>query len=457
MLSARNLCDSSSVSLKRAGLNVTGSLGGRGPYYGAGIHASRTGVDVAPQVRAAGANYDHSSARTFSSVNVVISAPQTPEGVEKQRLHKKREDCGVRTVHWGLKGLSIPEPSDGYGVKSVRGDGVPQNFQSGQLFGVAEYLNSRGESIYHSTKREALGTSYVRGHSLPCDTRDPAFRGFGRPRGPVNCAKETIFPRFTSEDERRVRTHGNFHPGESVCRNYSLPPKVHDPHFRYGAVEAWEPGMKGNGVKNALNVDSYNNETSRTKIVQRTSEDHRQVCKDHLGEIRNAMQGSPPVPPDHVYGLKREPEHTAGELIRGVFAPQDEEPDTVGRCSTQGRRNFFTHRRFGMATIRDDLMAPSTAKRKMIDATNYGDEVPAYRLICPQRFDFQGLSESDFRMRREKEDMRGIFEGAGYLLDPADFDMLWDVAVGLFEDDAPLASVEAFIHCYSDWVASNVV
>merc|ERR1711972_606681 len=94
-----------------------------------------------------------------------------------------------------------------------------ENFRSGQQFGVAEYRNSRGEAIYHSTTREPLGKPYVRGHMLPPETYGPNFPGFGKAEQRGRSAKETIFPRETQPEVERTkelykRTHGSFGAGE---------------------------------------------------------------------------------------------------------------------------------------------------------------------------------------------------------------------------------------------------
>ncbi|CAE7298652.1 GST3, partial [Symbiodinium necroappetens] len=86
----------------------------------------------------------------------------------------------MSSTHWGLKNSKIPDAGEGYGKKTNKDpdligydEDVAQNFKSGQLFGVAEYINARGEDVYHSTKREPLAKAFQRGHVFPDEVHDP--------------------------------------------------------------------------------------------------------------------------------------------------------------------------------------------------------------------------------------------------------------------------------------------
>jgi hypothetical protein len=104
--------------------------------------------------------------------------------------------------HHGLAEQKLPGPSFTYGKAESQGEDVAETFLAGQKFGVAEYLMSRGESIYDSAKREPLGKSYVRGHMLHSSTQNPAFEGFGKKTGPVQDGKEVVFPRGVVPDSQ---------------------------------------------------------------------------------------------------------------------------------------------------------------------------------------------------------------------------------------------------------------
>lgn len=448
-------------------LNLSGVSGSRNNLP---PNLLRSGCDTAPGVRPGG------RANPPPDSGVIVPTPRTPDFKNDVRTrHRRRTEPGEGTEHWGMKqpDTARPGPGDGYGSKTARGEDVKENFQAGQLFGVAEYLHSRGEAIYSSTRREPLGGSYVRGHVLPAETKIDVFEGFGRKCGPTNDAKETIFPRGvppeTEEAKAQYRhTHGSYEPGESVSRAYKWPEHVaKDKHFAFGVSDGtslvkpsgFGAGHKGFGVKSAMSMDREDDGTQpTTRVAQRTSEDCRKVVNDHLGTGRNLMQGKPPVAPDHAHGIKSTRDDKAGDLIRGFYTPREQQPDDdLGLCTAPGRRNFSSARVFGTPTVRDDIPAPHPHHRSVASVVNYGDEVDAYRLICPQRFEVHGVSDGDFRERLPKDDLQSIFESAGYHLAAQDFDAIFDCAAEWFGDDSQMVNLEVFMAVYGDWAAQQVV
>lgn len=244
-------------------------------------------------------------------------------------------------------------------------------------------------------------------------------------------------------------------------RNYDWPREVADnPHFRFGTKEYEKPGRKGNGAKSALNMEAEEDGSMpTTRVVQRTAEDYRQVANDHLAEGKNMMQGKPPYPADHAYGIKTMEDVSAGEVIRGKYQMHEQMPDhDLSVCRVPGRSNFWhdDDRVFGVPSVRVDLSAPHPHKRSVADFQNYGDEVGASALLSPQRFELQGVPDNEFLLRRGKDELKSIVVGAGYKFEDADFDGLFDKAQVLFEDDQAFVSLDAYMFVYSDWINANV-
>jgi hypothetical protein len=422
--------------------------------------------DAFPTVLPAGksiAVYEDSTGRNLQP-DVNFPTPATPQG---QRKFRKDFNPGRIINHHGLVGQKLPPTEFAYGSKTPRGEDVAQTFKAGQQFGVAEYLNSRGESIYESSKKEPLGKSYTRGHKLHASTAQPEFEGFGKRCGPIQDGKEVIFPRGVlpvSEEHHKnyVKTHGNFAPGEMYVRKYDWPKAITDnEHFRFGIAEQTLPGRKGNGAKSALNMDLEDDGSQpRTRVVQRTSEDYRHVASDHLAVGKNMMQGKAPLPHDHSHGIRCiGTDISAGEAIRGYYKHHEQKPDKdLGKCLIEGKRNLVEdeERAFGVPSVRADLSAPHISRRSVADTMNYGDEVGAAALLRPQRFELQGVPDTEFLHRRQKEELKGIVLGAGYKFEDKDFDGIYDKAAALFEDDLKLASLDAFMYVYSAWINEHV-
>jgi len=438
-------------SLRKAGFDLTRGF--------------KTGADPAPSVPTSGRPNEKPPAYRGLSDEIVIPTPTTPRDLGEDRLkHRRRTEAGEITVHWGLKDAKVPDAGDGYGIKSVKGEDVAQNFQSGQQLGIAAYVISRGEAIYNSTIHEPLGKSYLRGHSLPAETHHPDFDGFGKKIPMTHRAKETIFPRDSvpeseSSKDMYKKTHGDYEPGETVNRRYKYPKAVtENPHFMYGATDPVPFGSRGTGVHTALNMDrTENGNHEPTRVVKMASEHYRQVSGEHIGKSHNMMQGRPPVPIGHTYGVKNNYDLNAGKLIQGFYSGREQQPDNdLGRCTVGGRRNYDNKAPMGVATLRTDLKLPESHKRRVTCTTNYGDELDAYSLICPNKLQVQNISDHDFSMRRTREDLRGIFDGAGYQLNSSDFNTLFNEAVTHHYDDGePLVSLELLSSMYLEWMAAG--
>lgn len=450
----------SGSSLKMAGLDLS-AINRNAPFV---LPPSvRKGVDTVPNIAESGKRGE--VAPWSCEGNMIIPSPKTPEGRSDIHLrHKKRTEPGESSIHWGMKTVQKPDPGLGYGIKSKKAEGTEQVFRAGQKLGIAEYVQSRGEAIYETVRKEPLGVSCSRGHVLPEETKKDAFPGFGKKITLDEFdAKESIFPRYVDEDSAEdkamyKRTHGSFDPGEMIKRNYEWPAKLVDKHFAFGATVKDQPGNlnAGGGAKSALNMDLEADKSfPRTRVVNRNSEDYRQVVNDQLGNSRNMLQGRPPVPAGHAFGLKSGRDNThAGELVRGFYPPTQQKPDEdLGKCTVRGRRNFHTRRPFGVPSVRHDLEPPPHHKRSVASSTNYGDDHSAFGLIYPQKFGFRGVVDDDFTFRRPSDEIRSLLVGAGYTLQDQDFRMLWDQAVQTFGDDEELVSLEVMLNILGHWMS----
>lgn len=395
--------------------------------------------------------------------DIYFPVPGTPIG---ERKYRKSYVPGEINVHWGLKDQRLPDEKFAYGIRSNKGENVNATFKAGQKFGIEEYLNSRGEAIYHSTKREPLGSTYLRGHELPDVTKAGDFVGFGKKSADPEDGKLVIFPRGAKpdpEDVRQtyVRTHGNFAPGEMFSRKYEWPKQITgDEHFRFGSGGQGGGVQEGRGAKMALDYECEDDGAfPGTKVVRRTAEDYRQVNNDKLGHTRNMMQGSPPVPPGHAFGIVAiGSDVSAGECIRGWYSRDEQLPDAdLGTCVKPGRRNVTGETRaFGTPSVRNDIPGPSPEKRSVADTQNYGTEVGASALLNPQRFELQGVPDSEFLLRRSKDELESILKCCGYTFGEGVYEELWAASVRLFEDDMELVSLDAFMFIYSDVINDEV-
>lgn len=331
--------------------------------------------------------------------------------------------------------------------------------KAGQLFGVAEYKNSVAERIYESNKKEPLAKPYTRGHTLKM-----LPEGFGNPSGEFTDGKFVIFPvemKPDSEEARQLyrRTHHNYLPGERINRNYNFPEETKGENFRFGKDNY--QSAEGAGAKAALSMQNEDDGTlKRTKFVQRASEDYRNVAHCKIGRRTNLKQGSagPPMPPGHRYGVKSiSSDFTARSCILGYYPLEAQLPDQdLGCCTKPGRRNVTMQTRaFGVPSVRTDVPAPPPGRKSVADPCNYGDECGAAALLGPQRFDNKGVPDSDFLIRRTKEELRSLIESCSYDLGE-DFDELFEEAVNLFDDGVPLVSLDALLYLHNQQIDAQV-
>lgn len=452
------LAGGTGASTPRAGTAPVGASRAAANSYGAPARYIR--ADPSPGVTPAGKAGELAMAGGIESrmglqPDVILPTPRTPPNIsEAQKRHRQKGPPGAIEINWGLKNLDIPPPIEGYGCKNNKGEDVAQNFRSGKLFGVAEYINARAEDVYASTKREPLGSGWSRGHVLPDQTRSKGFAFGIASESADHSAKDCIFPRDVENDSEEVRlqyqrTHGSTDPGERIKKQYQWPASVEsNPRHRFGAGCLAREG----GVKSALSMDCGGEQLSvpNTLIVKDALANFVEIRGDHLARTRNLMQGETKqhLPKAHAFGKRSTSDkESAGELIRGSYSLEEKLPDAdLGTCLNRGKRNFETDRPLGVPTVRYDIPAPPIEKRSIANSKNFGDDWGAGSLITPTRFQFQGVNPKDFEVRREPSELRELLVGAGIVIPDSEIDGILKDAANLYEDEDERASLEAVMH-----------
>lgn len=300
---------------------------------------------------------------------------------------------------------------------------------------------------------------------MPQQTNRQDYPGFGRAldrSGPG--AKESIFPRNVPQDtlemkEQYKRTHGSYEPGEMPNRQYNWPKAiVENARFHFGVVDPMsERGNRGAGAKSALAPDLAEQPlcVPATEIVKSSLANFLQVTHDHLGAPRNLLQNKRQLPNGHTFGSRpKADEYTAASLVHGFYSAEEQQPDAdLGRCLTVGKRNFLTQVPLGVPTVRRDIPAPPIEKRSVANSTNFGDDADAGALIFPQRTS-RNVTADDFQVRRPKEEVRGILQGAGFGLGESELEAVFEEAVQRYGDGEQAASLEVIMGAMLDWTGS---
>lgn len=447
---------SSSGSLRAAG----GALAGETTTQYERMKTEGWFRDFAPCVRPAGCSIvvplADSVERDLQS-EIYFAAPATP--IRERRYRNISHGPGEIKVHYGLKDQKLPSDEFRYGLRGCKGSSAEDAMKAGQLIGVAEYKNSVAERVYESSKREPLGKPHKRGHTF---TMPPD--GFGHPKGTFVDGKSVLYPVDQPEEGPDVhalyrKTHHQYKPGERISRDYVWPEEVLAPNFRFGVSQAGPP--QGKGARLALSLDCEDDgHFKKTKLVQKVCEDYRNVEHTKLYEKKHPKQGAsgPPLPFDYRHGVKSGvSDYTAASCIKGYYSLEEQLPDKdLGMCTKPGRRNVTTETRaFGTPSVRTDIPPPPEHKRSVADFTAYGHECGCAALLNPQRFDDRGVPDSDFLVRRPREELQEIVEKAVPGGD-ADFEALWDEAVSLFDDGHELASLDAILYVHSKKIDERV-
>lgn len=360
---------------------------------------------------------------------------------------------GKRVIHPGMQddfsGGVDPNKIFGTGT-AVESDHVEDVWKNPE--GETEFQKAKNlinEKHYKSNKREPLGRTYIRGHTMPSHiTGDPSFRhGVKSKKGQT--AAEVLNPiEPTEEDIERsklyIKSHGSYGPGVQKRRNYNW--KV-DP-----GTTVW--GDKGKdialgGMSQAVYDVLHGVGDEPKKTITSKKYDDFQSMKDLLGRCRNLGHGVP-VARDHIFGkaAKRRGhnEWDARDCVEGKYSLEEQQPDSdLGKTHTPGFRNCTTEvRRFGCPSVRSDI--PKYARRSVADNQNYGDDVNARYLLHPSQFAALEIEDEEFIKPRSKEYIKSMFEDTGY--NEGDFEALY--ASCCLEDDT--CTIDAYRNAYNAWL-----
>jgi hypothetical protein len=220
-------------------------------------------------------------------------------------------------------------------------------------------------------------------------------------------------------------------------------------------------GAEGVGARFALNMAmEEDGNFKQTRFVQRVAEDYRAVQHTKVMRKVHCKQGpsGPPLPPGHRYGIKStSSDFTARSCIKGYYKLDEQLPDQdLGCCQKPGRRNVTTETRaFGVPSVRTDVPAPPPGLKSVADLGNYGDECGAAALLGPQRFDNKGVPDSEFLVRRTREELESLVNNCHYDMGE-DFDELFEECVGMFDDGLPLVSLDAMLFVHQQQIDNQV-
>lgn len=181
------------------------------------------------------------------------------------------------------------------------------------------------------------------------------------------------------------------------------------------------------------------------------------VCARARADWHPARRYTPPVPPEHAFGVKsaKREDWGARECIAGAYSADQQRPDpTVGRSLRAHAE--VDDRSFGVPTVRRDVPKPRMIS--VSDHQNYGDDSNAQDLLYPSTFACRGVDDAEFLAKRSKDDLRDLFSAIGYTYPDADFERIhWRAAelaaaeglgMGGSEDGA---SVEAFRRAQNEY------
>jgi len=99
-------------------------------------------------------------------------------------------------------------------------------------------------------------------------------------------------------------------------------------------------------------------------------------------------------------------------------------------------------RSFGVPTIRKDI--PDKKFRSVADYQNYGDEPEAVDLLFPSNYSELGISETDFRCLRTREEIKSLFEKVGFTYKIGKFNAMYNRAKDLAGSQDDRVSVRHF-------------
>jgi len=394
--------------------------------------------DPAPDMRPAGKTQKNpGDQQSVASCFQTIEVPGTPPKMNKYRDSWKGQP-GKRIQHWGTVDDGTQPEGYAYGHKTGMVLDSKNVLNTHQPTRVEEFLTTRKEAIYDSSKMEPLGKRHGK-FTIPDDVQGSTF---GKPTVGSEQAKVLLFPKDTKclsgEIEERdpklkaqyLKSHGTWAPGEQKTRNYqwNLDPTNH----RFGHTDKED---YREGVKKAINpAAEHRTGVLPTTVVPKRVDDFRRVKQDELGKPRNLGLGQPDLGSDHKFGMPsmRVEDWGVAECVQGEYSIEEQMPDNdLGRSVTRGCAPEHIVREdgtriFGVPSIRADIHAPNN--KSVADPQNYGDEPTVKELLYPGPFADRGVNETDFEQTMPRGEMEDLMLTCGAIKSAATFDAVWHAA-----------------------------
>jgi hypothetical protein len=324
----------------------------------------------------------------------------------------------------------LPPPEQAFGVVTTshgEKDLLSQHVHRGVLeVKVAE----QREKKYASALREPLGRTMVRGHTLP-----PEFASgeaaFGQASDKASDAKQVIFPADLYSDPARDEiyriSHHHHGAGEQTPSAYDWSAVSGDPRgpgeFRFGLTQE----RTVDGVAKTLDVDKNLGESTMACIVSLRQAKYKEDTHARVGSMKPIGRRDPGLPPDHVFGVSTSgrDDWGAGALLRGTYAPAEQEPDKdLGKPVVPPTAPKRDERVFGIPSVRHDIKPPKI--KSIANNLNYGGEPNARAVLFPPKYGHTGLYEEDFNELLTKEELRPLITAKGMEVSQDEFEAIFE-------------------------------
>eukprot|EP01138_Halocafeteria_seosinensis_P016482 gb/GECG01016813.1/.p1 GENE.gb/GECG01016813.1/~~gb/GECG01016813.1/.p1 ORF type:complete len:450 (+),score=61.40 gb/GECG01016813.1/:1-1350(+) len=378
----------------------------------------------------------------------------------KDSLYRDIKEPGVRVRPMG------PMREDPRGEDKVHGSvNMGEEVHTNHLLDqrkkpLDEYMEWRGEQIYHSTKQKPLGKSAPRSE-VPKHIKEKHDHGeykFGQTTDlSAIRAKESIFPENPNlaedmEKEQKLYpiSHKDMPIGVRKNHEFDWSKARIDPNtHRFGK----KPKQKSaNEIAMVLNP-TIDPQQPKSRVVPASSEDCRHYKQAELGHSRYTGAGRPSNYPERFGRPPSElDEWGAGDCIRGDFTAEEQLPDTdLGKSTRPGYRNVAKDpdRRFGVPSVRYDL-----PQNKGADLRDFS----AVDLIAPAAYVDRNVEHEDFLRCKSKEEITDIFNKIGYQLTQEEIDNIWNRAASTttFTEQGKV-SLEEFRRCLNEYLEAQDV
>jgi hypothetical protein len=413
--------------------------------------------DPAPHVPASGkivAGDQSSAAKCVQAdLQAIHHRAPTPEPQRKYR-NSYQQQPGLRFSHEGFVGQKLPDSETRYGVRTALGERVGDCINPPGTTATQDFLNEQKEAVYHSRKREPVGSTFLRGHELPAKTRDlQAFQGFGISTRASETAGSLIHFQVPDEPAFNPNARGTTHHTTErdvtgqIDRRYDWQTAGVDPQIhRFGKTWTVSPDEEG-GVATALVRPEANHQTV---LIRRSQEEVRRGLKNPLGRARNVKDAIANLPEDFPFGKEKQKDsRTSADCMRGQYSIAEQMPDRDLGHSTRKLKNLQQipvedTRRYGIPSIRTDRNLPYT--KSVANAVNWGDELDAKGLLYPSKYDLDGVGSQQFSCPRGLREIKTVFDRMGSGLSDEEAQRVADIAQAEFG----VLSIDTFRHVYNN-------